>query len=147
MSCPEGPPVSASQEESGDKNGEVQPQRVSLVIPWPKNRSRDPNQVCRPKWSRRGVTGLAAFWVWPPPGHPPGEITLRHREHGLAWHFDPVGEGTLSAWKKLMLMLDVSNRKKKNQGWKVFVQRARNFSRPALFAESSILGNVSKFCI
>lgn len=63
---------------------------------------------------------------------------------------DPVTEGVLLVWKGLvLLMLEVSKRggNKKNQGWKVFVQRARNFSRPALFAESSILGNVSKFCI
>lgn len=38
-------------------------------------------------------------------------------------------------------------KKKSNWVWKVFVESARNFCRPALFAESSILGNVSKFCI
>lgn len=94
-------------------------------------------------------------------GPPPGPALVKspsgpgepHTGHGPAWFFeliDPVGEGASAAWKKfVLLMLDVSNRKKKkkNQGWKVFVQRARNFSRPALFAESSILGNVSKFCI
>lgn len=58
---------------------------------------------------------------------------------------EPIGVRRFTS--KVSKRVGRKKKKKSNWVWKVFVESARNFCRPALFAESSILGNVSKFCI
>jgi len=58
---------------------------------------------------------------------------------------EPIAEGVYV--QQFPKGLGKKKKKKRNSKWKAFVEGARNFCRPALFAESSVLGNVSEFCI